>query len=578
MDKKQVAEILEEIGTLLELNGDISFKVQAYFRAARSIDALTDEIDIYVKEGRLREIPGIGGGLAEKITELVTTGKLKYLEDLKKSFPESLLQLLQIQGLGPKKVKILYEKLKIKSVAELEKACQEGKLLKLEGFAEKTIENILKGIEHLKKHSGYSLYSTALAEAEKIYGKLSKHPKTIRISLAGSLRRHKEIIRDIDILVSSKNPEAIMETFTELDSVETITAKGETKSSILLKSGIQADLRVVSDTEFPYALHHFTGSKEHNTAMRARAKRMEMKMNEYGLFLVSRRSGKEPSDQLIPCKDEEEIFKKLGLSDIPPELRENMGEIALAEKREIPNLIEEKDIRGVFHTHSLYSDGAATIEEMAKETQRLGLEYIGLSDHSQSAVYANGMEPGRIKKQWKEIDEINKRFKGIRILKGSEVDILGDGSLDYGDEILAELDFVIASVHSRFTMSESEMTRRIIKAIQNKHTTMLGHMTGRLLLGREGYHLNHKEIFQAAKDYGVMIELNANPHRFDVDWRHGRDLKELGIKVSINSDAHKVEGISDYHFGVGIARKGWLEKKDVFNTLGLDQVLRVLSS
>ncbi len=571
MDKKQVAQVLEEIGTLLELKGEISFKFQAYFRAARSIDALTDEIDLYVQQDRLREIPGVGEGLAEKITELVTTGKLKYLEELKKSFPESLLQLLQIQGLGPKKVKILYEKLKIKSVADLEKACREGKLLKLEGFAEKTIENILKGIEHLKKHSGYSLYSNALAEAEKIYDKLSKHPKTIRVSLAGSLRRHKEIIRDLDILVSSKNPEAIMETFTKLDSVETVTAKGETQSSVLLKSGIQADLRVVTDTEFPYALHHFTGSKEHNTAMRARAKRMEMKMNEYGLF-------KEPSDKLIPCKNEEEIFKKLGLSYIPPELRENMGEIEAAEKGEIPDLIEEKDIRGVFHTHSLYSDGAATIEEMAKEAKRLGLEYIGLSDHSRSAAYAHGMEPERIKKQWKEIDELNKWLKGIRILKGSEVDILGDGSLDYDDDILAELDFVIVSVHSRFTMSESEMTQRIIKAIKNKHTTMLGHMTGRLLLGREGYHVNHREVFHAAKDYGVVIELNANPHRFDVDWRYGRDLKELGIKASINPDAHKVEGIADYRFGVGIARKGWLEKKDVLNTLGLDQVLRVLSS
>lgn len=569
MDKKQVAEILEEIGTLLELKGEISFKFQAYFRAARSIDALTDEIDVYVKEGRLREIPGVGEGLAEKITELVTTGKLKYLEELKKSFPESLFQLLQIQGLGPKKVKVLYEKLKIKSVADLEKAARAGTLSNLDGFGEKTSENILKGIEHLKKHSGYSLYSNALAEAEKIITHLSKHPKTIRISIAGSLRRHKEIIRDLDILVSSKNPEAIMETFTTLDSVETVTAKGETKSSVLLKSGIQVDLRVVTDTEFPYALHHFTGSKEHNTAMRARAKQMEMKMNEYGLF-------KEPSDKLIPCKDEEEIFEKLDLSYIPPELRENMGEIEAGARRAVPLLIEEKDIRGVFHTHSLYSDGAATIEDMAKEAQRLGLKYIGLSDHSRSAAYAHGMEPERIKKQWKEIDEINKRLKGIRILKGSEVDILGDGSLDYDNAILAELDFVIVSVHSRFTMSETEMTKRIIKAIQNKYTTMLGHMTGRLLLGREGYHINHKEIFQAAKDYGVIIELNANPHRFDVDWRYGRDLKELGIKVSINPDAHKVDGIADYRFGVGIARKGWLEKKDVFNTMGLEQIMKFL--
>ncbi|MBI1976386.1 MAG: DNA polymerase/3'-5' exonuclease PolX [Candidatus Omnitrophica bacterium] len=569
MDKKQVAEILEEIGTLLELKGEISFKFQAYFRAARSIDALTDEIDVYVKEGRLREIPGVGEGLAEKITELVTTGKLKYLEELKKSFPESLFQLLQIQGLGPKKVKVLYEKLKIKSVADLEKAARAGTLSNLDGFGEKTSENILKGIEHLKKHSGYSLYSNALAEAEKIITHLSKHPKTIRISIAGSLRRHKEIIRDLDILVSSKNPEAIMETFTTLDSVETVTAKGETKSSVLLKSGIQVDLRVVTDTEFPYALHHFTGSKEHNTAMRARAKQMEMKMNEYGLF-------KEPSDKLIPCKDEEEIFEKLDLSYIPPELRENMGEIEAGARRAVPLLIEEKDIRGVFHTHSLYSDGAATIEDMAKEAQRLGLKYIGLSDHSRSAAYAHGMEPERIKKQWKEIDEINKRLKGIRILKGSEVDILGDGSLDYDNAILAELDFVIVSVHSRFTMSETEMTKRIIKAIQNKYTTMLGHMTGRLLLGREGYHINHKEIFQAAKDYGVIIELNANPHRFDVDWRYGRDLKELEIKVSINPDAHKVDGIADYRFGVGIARKGWLEKKDVFNTMGLEQIMKFL--
>ncbi len=571
MDKEIVAEILEEIGTLLELKGENPFKSRAYSNAARVIESLEQDLDMLVKSGELGKLKGIGQALNEKITELVTTGRLEYYEKLKADFPSGLMNLLRVPGLGPKKVKALYEKLGITNIGELEYACNENRLLELEGFGERSQEKILEGIQYLKKSHGLFLFNTAWEKAQTLEAALRGHKKVQRISIAGSLRRRKEIIKDIDLVVSTQDSAAVMDFFTTLPQVEAITAKGDTKASVVLKSGIAADLRTVSDVEFPYALHHFTGSKEHNIAMRARAQRMGLKMNEYGLF-------REKDNHLIPCKDEEAIFKALGLAFIPPELREDMGEIAAAESDGggLPDLLEEDAVKGVFHTHSTYSDGNASLEEMIKAAIRLGYQYIGISDHSKSAYYARGLKEDQVKKQHAEIDELRKKYKEITIFKGIEADILADGSVDYSDEILASFDFVIASIHSRFQMTEEEMTKRVVKAMSSPYVTMLGHPTGRLLLAREGYPINMPRVIETASRYHVMIEINANPHRLDLDWRFGKLAKEQGVKVSINPDAHSTEGLRDTIYGVGIARKGWLGARDVVNTMSRDEMEKFL--
>ncbi len=570
MDKHEVAHILEEIAVLLELKGENPFKSRAYSNGARIIEALEEDLVTLVKQKSLQEIKGIGEALSEKITELVTTGRLTYYEDLKKSVPEGLLEMLSIPGLGPKKIQALYKNLKITSIHQLEKACRENLLLKLEGFGEKTQTKILQGIEFIRKNEERHRYDEVDAQAQLILQAFGKHPKIIRSSLAGSLRRHKELIKDIDLLVSAKSKDAValMDTFASLPEVERIIAKGETKTSVLLKSGINVDLRVVEDSQFPYALHHFTGSAEHNTAMRSRAKKMNMKLNEYGLF--------KEDDMLVKCKDEAAIFKALGLSEIPPELRENQGEIEAAEKGKIPTLISEKDIRGVFHVHSNWSDGNATLREMIQGCIDLGYEYVGISDHSKSAFYAKGLKEDEVFKQHEELEKLAKEFKEIRIFKGIEADILGDGAIDYDEKVWPKFDFIIASVHSRFGMAEKEMTQRIIKAMENPYVTFLGHPTGRLILEREPYALNMHEVIDAASRLGVVMELNASPHRFDLDWRHCPYAKSKGTKLSINPDAHSVVGLDVVKFGIGIARKGWLEPKDIVNTLSVKEMEKFL--
>src|SRR3989338_3413734 len=452
MDNKEIAQILEEIAELLEIKGENPFKIRAYHNGARVIEGLASDIAEFARSGKLREIKGIGEGLAEKITELVKTGKCKYHHELTKSLPAGILDLLQIPGLGPKRAKALFEKLKIKSVAELERACHENRLVDLDGFGEKSQAKVLEAIKHHKKTEGYFLISQAKEESEKFLQYLKKSKGISRIEVAGSIRRHKEIVHDMDILISTKPPAPIHQAFTSYPAVDQILAKGETKSSVILKSGIQADLRTVSDSEFPSALYYFTGSKEHNVATRTIAKRMGLKISEYGIF-----KGTKP----IPCKDEEAIFKVLGLRYIPPELRENTGEIEAAKKGPLPKLIELEDIRGVFHVHSTYSDGTASLEAMIHHSEELGYEYVGISDHSKTAVYANGLSEARLEKQNKELDRLERKFKKIRIFRGIESDILADGSLDYPDRVLKKFDFVIGSVHSRFQMAEREMTKRI---------------------------------------------------------------------------------------------------------------------
>lgn len=569
MDKKTVANILNEIGLLLELKGENPFKSRAYYNAARIIEVLDEDLEAMVKEGRLRDVKGIGEALEKKITELVTTGKLKYYEELKQSVPLGLVEMLKIPGLGPKKIKTLYDKLGITTIGELEYACIENRLLSLPGFGEKTQKKVLEGIQFIKQFSGHHLYFEAYEEAVRLKEYLESTGLVIRCEIAGSIRRKKEIVKDIDILATSAQPEKLMECFVNYQGVKDVVAKGDTKTSVVLNSGINADLRVVKDEEFPYALHHFTGSKEHNTAMRHRAKAMGIKMNEYGLF---------KGDVLIRCASEEEIFEKLNLCYIPPELRENAGEIEAAERGEIPVLVEEKDLKGVFHVHTTYSDGRNSLADIVQRSRELGYSYIAITDHSQSAFYANGLSTERLLEQWEEIEALNREYDDIVILKGIEVDILPDGSLDYGDDVLEKFDLVIASIHSHFKMGREEMTRRVVKAIENDHVHIVGHLTGRLLLSRDGYEIDVHEVIEAAREHGKVIEINSSPYRLDLDWRYIKHAKERGVKFAICPDAHSIEGLEDVKYGIGIARKGWLEAKDVINTYEIQQVLDFLKN
>ncbi|MEG6567499.1 DNA polymerase/3'-5' exonuclease PolX [Thermoanaerobacterium saccharolyticum] len=567
MDKKTVINILNEIGLLLELKGESPFKSRAYYNAARTMEVLDDDIEKLIKEDRLKDVKGIGDALNKKLIELITTGKLEYYDNLKASIPEGLIEMLKIPGLGPKKIKTLYEKLDIKTVGELEYACVENRLVELPGFGEKTQKKILEGIQFIKQFSGKHLFMDAYLEATSLKQYLIDSGLIIRCEIAGSLRRKKEIVKDIDILATTESPEKLVDVFTKYEGIRDIVAKGETKTSITLKSGINVDLRVVKDEEYPYALHHFTGSKEHNTAMRHRARQMGIKMNEYGLF---------KDDLLVKCRDEEEIFYNLNLSYIPPELRENMGEIEAAEKGLLPVLIEEKDIKGVFHVHTIYSDGANTISEMVNAARDRGYKIIGITDHSKSAFYANGLKEEDVLRQLDEIDELNSKYSDIKILKGIESDILKDGSLDYDEDILRRFDFVIASVHSNFKMSKDDMTERIIKAIKNKYTKIIGHLTGRLLLSRDGYDIDMYKVIDSAAEYGKVIEINSSPYRLDIDWRYIKYAKEKGVKFAICPDAHRIEGLDDIKYGIGIARKGWLEAKDVINTYDFDELNKIL--
>ncbi len=566
LDKTHVIEILREIGVLLELKNENVFKIRAFENAARVLEGNPSDLKTLIETKELENLKGIGVHISKIIHDLYEKGKSPDYEKLRKGFPESLFELFRIPGLGAKRIKILYEKLHVKSVGELEYACKENRLLDLDGFGAKSQEKILEGIGLVKKSHGHFRIDFAFAESEKLVQYLKKQKGILKIEVAGSLRRRKEIIKDIDILISTKDAGAIHNAFIRYPEVQSVVAHGDTKSSIVLKTGINCDLRTVAENEFPFALYYFTGSKEHNVAVRTIAKKKNIKINEYGLFKGTRK---------IACKDEAEIFQAVGLHYIPPEARENQGEIELAAKKEFPTLVEEKEIHGVFHVHSTYSDGVASLEDMIAQAQKMGWDYVGISDHSQSAKYAKGLEPERVKKQWKEIETLQKRFK-IRIFRGIESDILGDGKLDYPDAMLAQFDFVIGSVHSRFNLPEKEMTTRIHRAMENKYLTFVGHPTGRLLLARDPYPVDLAKLIDLAKKMDVVMELNANPHRLDLDWRMCRYAKEKGVLISINPDAHSMEGLGDVSYGVGIARKGWLEKKDVVNTLPLPEIEKFL--
>ncbi len=568
MNKREVARILEQIGILLAVKGENPFKSVAYNRAARVIEALDGELHEIIGRGELSSIKGIGNAIGGKILELVSTGRLKYYEDLRTSVPAGHLEMMRIRGLGPKKIVELHKRLGIESVDDLERACRSNLLLSVPGFGKRSQEKILSGIGHWRKHADRRLYADVIRQADWLIFLLEGRKEVISLSLAGSLRRRSEVVKDIDLLASSVNPAALSSFFSSL-GVDEFREQGETKTGILLDSGIRSDLRIVSQEQFPYALHHFTGSREHNTAMRGRAKRMGMTMNEYGLF-----SEAGP----IPCSSEGELFSALGLSLIPPELRENMGEIEAAERGEIPRLIELKDIRGVLHLHTSSSDGSAGLEALARAAGELGFEYIGIADHSRSAQYAGGLSVEEVRRQCSEIDEYNRSHPDFRIFKGIEADILPDGSLDYDDETLALFDYVIAAVHSYFSMPEPEMTGRILRALAHPRTTILAHPTGRLLLDREPYSADIDRIIDCAAEYGKILELNANPQRLDLDWRYCIRAKKKGVRIAISPDAHHLEDLKTVVFGINIARKGWMESFDCINSLSAREMAHFLYS
>ena len=576
MDKHQVAEILADIGTLLELKGENPFKTRAYANAARTLETLAEPLATVIAENRLGEIKGIGDALQQKITELVTTGKLKYYDELKASIPPGLIAMLEISGLGPKKIQALQKNLGVDSVEKLEAACTAGKVAALAGFGEKTQANLLEGIARRRQYAAKHLLHHALAAAEPLLESLREHPEVIRCSTAGSLRRHKEIIGDIDLLASSKQPADVIEYFVAQPGIEKVTARGETKASVILAGGIQCDLRVVSDAEFPFALAYFTGSKEHNIVMRQRAISRGLRLNEYGLF----KSKEETRDAklLVRCRTEEDIFAELGLAFVPPELREDHGEFAAAEQSALPRLVAWTDLRGALHNHSTWSDGHNTLAEIAAHMDELGLEYWAVTDHSKSSFQANGLDAKKLRTQIKEINKLNNQFAAdgseFRLLTGCEVDILKD-RLDFDDELLAELDVVVASLHVPAN-NEAENTQRLIRAAENKYVHMLGHLTGRLLLEREAYPVNQEAVIDACAATGTWIELNCNPRRFDLDWRLWAYAKSKGVKCVINPDSHRNEQAGFLRLGAGIARKGWLTKADVINTLPLAKLRKEL--
>ena len=564
MDKQQVARILDEIGTLLEIQGENPFRCLAYHNAARAIEQMEEDLAEVVSAGRLGSIAGIGETLQEKITALVTSGELPFYTQLREKTPPGLLKILRLPGVGPKKVKILYDQLGIADLEQLRQACLAGQVAELKGFGQKTQQKILEGIDFLSRAGERVRLDEALDLATALLDSLRTFPGILRMELCGSLRRRKETINDIDILVSSNEPGPIMDRFVSLPGVVQVVGHGPTKSSIVVDHSLgrgrrvvmNADLRVVRDEQYPFALHYFTGSKEHNVAMRARAQQYGLKLNEYELA---------GPDRHIPCKEEADIFRALDLDYIPPELREHTGEIEAAALHRLPALVEVADLQGTFHCHSNWSDGTASIQEMAQAAQKLGLKYLGIADHSQSLALAYGLTPDRVREQQAEIDRVNARLDGIKLFKGTECDILADGRLDFDDEVLASFDYVVASVHSHFNLPGPDMTARIIRAISHPRVTMLGHATGRLLLRREGYKVDLEAVLQAAAKHGTLIEINAHPQRLDIDWVHCKRAKALGVKLVINPDAHSMGEIGYVRFGVDVARRGWLDKTDIFN-------------
>jgi DNA polymerase (family 10) len=571
LDAEGISGVLEEIARILELNGENPFKIRAYHNGARFLESLTDDLDELIASGRLAEQPGIGEALADKIATLRREGRLEFHEKLRLSLPPGLLEILTSPGVGPKKTRVLWKELGVTDIAALQTACTEGRVATLKGFGEKTQAKILDGIRNREAYGKRHLWATVEPLVQVLLDGLRKLPQVSLAEAAGSFRRNRETVGDLDVIVGSDEPGPIMDWFVGRPGITEVTARGETKSSVRVEGGLQVDLRVVPPGQFFFALHHFTGSKDHNVAMRQRALSRGLSMSEWGL------APRDPEAVAPPANDEAAVFAALGLPWIPPELREGHGEIEAAEGGNLPHLVTLADLRGAFHNHTTESDGKSTLEQMAAAADALGWEYLAITDHSQTSVYAGGLEIPRLERQIAAIAELNAsgRFR-TRILSGSEVDILRDGSLDYPDELLARLDVVVASVHAAFTIPEEEQTARIVRALEHPLVHILGHATGRLLLQREPYKVNLSRVIDAAAANGKSIELNAYPRRLDLDWTHWRRAAEKGVVCSINPDAHLADHLAYVRHGVNVARKGWLTPEQVLNTRPLAEVLRWL--
>ena len=572
MGKGEIIKILKEIGVLLELKGENAFKVRAYQSGARTLERLEENFEQIVEAGRLKELKGIGQALVQKIELLYREGRLPFYEDLKASVAPGLLEFLEIPGLGGKKVKVIYDQLGIDTMDALKEACTSGTIEALEGFGKKSAEKILSGIENRKAYGKRHLWWSVTDLVERILDILRAHPSTIRAEVAGSYRRCMETVGDLDFIVASESASELMELFVALEGVKEVTAKGITKSSVRFESGIQADLRVVPEEAFVFALHHFTGSKDHNVLMRQRALSMGYRLSEWGIF-DKNSDDAEPLKVSSEIQSECDLFKFFKLSPIVPELREGFDEVSRAQASNMPSLVQASSIKGVFHNHTTASDGLDTLEDMVKAAERLGWSYIGFADHSKASYQANGLSEDRVLKLIDSIKQFNESKQSkVKVFSGIECDILSDGRLDLEQSVLEQLDYVVASVHSGFTQSESEMTQRIIKAIEQPVVTMLGHPTGRLLLRREAYAVNIDKIIDAAIANKVIIEINANPQRLDMDWRHWRKGLDRGLLCSINPDAHSTQHLDYFRAGVNIARKAGMEDHHIINTRNVSDV------
>ncbi len=552
----------------MELDGANPFRVNAYTKAVRALGDETVDVEQAVREGTLTRIDGIGKGIAEKVEEFVRHGLIAEMTEFSAKFPPGVVEMTEIPGFGAKKARAVFGELGVTTVEELERACRDGRVAELKGFGAKTADKIVQGIASMRKHSGRFRIDVAWETAQPILKALRGHDAVERVEVAGSLRRWRETAKDLDFVCATTKPGDVMEFFTTLESVDTVTGQGPTKSSVVLDTGMSADLRCVAPEHFPFTLQHFSGSKEHNTALRGLAKRKGMKSSEYGLF-------PEGSETSLPATEEADIYRHLGLAYIEPELREDMGEIEAAAKGAMPELVTAGDVRGLPHMHTEYSDGQPTLDAYAKWAAQNGIGWMGISDHSKTASYAGGLQPDRVRKQWAEIAKVNKEWKdsGVRLLRGIESDILGDGSLDYEEEMLKEFEFIVASVHSQFNLTEEEQTARMLKAVENPYTSILGHMTGRLLLKRDGYRVNQKEIVRRCAAEGVIVEINSNPARLDLDWTLVRFALDEGCCLCVSPDAHTLGMLEHMRYGIGIARKGWVTKDRLANCWSADEFL-----
>ncbi|MBM4278053.1 MAG: DNA polymerase/3'-5' exonuclease PolX [Deltaproteobacteria bacterium] len=565
MKNKELADLFEKMADILEFKDENPFKISAYRRASRILGDLTQDIEEIAGRGELKKIPGIGEGISQKIEEYLKTGKVSKLEEVRKGVSDELIAMMDIPGMGPKTLALIHKERGIGNLSQLEKAVEDGSLIGLPGMGEKKVENMKRGIQLLKQSKGRMNLGMAFPVAKRIVETLRKRTGSEKIEWAGSLRRMKENVGDIDILATGPQKEKIIDAFTHLSEVKEVLASGETKASVTVEGGLQVDLRVVEEGSYGAALQYFTGSKGHNIHLRGIARARGIKINEYGVF---------KGEKKIGGKEEKDVYKALGMVWIEPELREDRGEIEAAQEKSLPKLIEESEIKGDFHVHSNWSDGSSSIEDVARAAQRRDYQYVAICDHTKSLKITHGLDETRLMKQMEEIDRLNEKMKGFQVLKGTEVDILSDGKLDLSDKVLEKLDIVIAAIHSGFKQNREKMTKRIIRALENPLVHIIAHPSGRLLGGRDPYEVDMDEVMEAAKKNGRALEINAYFERLDLDDIHCRKAKEMGIRVAIGTDSHHLDQMWMMSLGVTVARRGWLETQDVLNTLPLKELLR----